>query len=399
MNRFVTPAPDSLMNNQRRRGKSRWLYLLNLFWVMWVFGDLLYSPQNVGPWWSVATAVSLALFFLLYALGSLRPLREIVIYGLALAVVGFLTMPINHSGGSTYVIFACAMLAFQRTAARSFALIGVVLSGFALVGALLHWPWWVVGMMAMISIAVGGGNVAYWENRRKDAELRLSHEEVRRLAATAERERIGRDLHDLLGHTLSLITLKLELSRKLFDRDHERARHELAEAESVARHALAEVRSAVTGFRAADLAGELASSRLLLESASVHLDYALPTLQLPLDIERSLALVLREAATNIARHAHAACAQVQIEQHGSAVQLCVIDDGRGGIIADGNGLRGMRERVQAIGGTLMIESLRARGTRLCVTIPLDTHAVASDVAQHELAGATALPAAPGEYAA
>ena len=400
LNRFFTPAPDSLMNNHRLRGKSRWLYLLNLCWVMWVFGDLLFSPQHVGRWWIAVTAVSLALFFLLYALSSVRPLREIVVYGLALAVVGFLTMPINHSGGSTYIIFACAMLAFRRTAARSFALIGLVLLGFALEGLLLQWPWWLIGMMSMVSIAVGGGNVAYWESRKKEAELRLSHDEVRRLAATAERERIGRDLHDLLGHTLSLITLKLELSRKLFDRDHEQARRELAEAESVARHALAEVRSAVSGFRAADLAGELASARLLLESAGVHLDYTLPIWHLPLEVERSLSLVLREAVTNIARHAHAACAQVQFEQRDAAVQLCVNDDGRGGVVEDGNGLRGMRERVHAVGGSLSIESRRAHGTRLCVTIPFEADpGAATDVLRGGSGDALPIPTASTEYAA
>src|SRR6476620_4119392 len=100
-------------------------------------------------------------------------------------------------------------------------------------------------------------------SQEKDAALKLSHDEVRRLAATAERERIGRDLHDLLGHTLSLITLKLELARKLAERDPARAARELEEAERVARPALAEVRSAVTGIRSADLAAELASARLL----------------------------------------------------------------------------------------------------------------------------------------
>ena len=133
---------------------------------------------------------------------------------------------------------------------------------------------------------------------------------MRRLAATAERERIGRDLHDLLGHTLSLITLKLELSRKLFDRDLEAARREVAEAENVARHALAEVRSAVTGIRATDLAAELASARLLLESSRRAAGLRAPPADLPEDVERGLALVLREAATNIARHAEARAATI-----------------------------------------------------------------------------------------
>ncbi|KAG0775080.1 hypothetical protein G6F22_013569 [Rhizopus arrhizus] len=92
-------------------------------------------------------------------------------------------------------------------------------------------------------------------SQQRDVALQLSQDEVRRLATTAERERIGRDLHDLLGHTLSLITLKLELARKLHDRGDARARQEIGEAEAIAREALAQVRSAVTGIRASDLAG------------------------------------------------------------------------------------------------------------------------------------------------
>ena len=171
--------------------------------------------------------------------------------------------------------------------------------------------------------------------------LGLSQEEVRRLAATAERERIGRDLHDLLGHTLSLITLKLELSRKLFDRDAQAARREVEEAERVARHALSEVRNAVSGIRATDLAAELASARLLLESSGVHLDYELPQMDLPPEIEHSLSLVLREAVTNIARHAGASTAKIELQRDPACLRMRISDDGRGGVEKHGNGLSGI----------------------------------------------------------
>ncbi|MEP6634212.1 MAG: sensor histidine kinase, partial [Luteimonas sp.] len=208
-------------------------------------------------------------------------------------------------------------------------------------------------------------------NDERDVALKLSHDEVRKLAATAERERIGRDLHDLLGHTLSLITLKLELGRKLLDRDPPAARREFEEAERVARHALAEVRSAVTGIRSTDLAAELASARLLLESSRVHMEYESPP-GLPPDIERGLSLVLREAVTNIARHADAGRAHIEFAVEGNAVQMRITDDGRGGIATDGNGLSGMRERVAALGGTLSIDSPKAHGTRLLVRVPVKT---------------------------
>jgi two-component system sensor histidine kinase DesK len=169
---------------------------------------------------------------------------------------------------------------------------------------------------------------------------------------------------------LSLITLKLELSRKLFDRDSEAARREVEEAERVARHALQEVRSAVSGIRATDLAAEMASARLMLESSGVVFECGELPPSLPLDVERGLALVLREAATNIARHARATQARVTTTISSQALKLCIEDNGRGGIDAHGNGLRGMHERVGALGGTLEVASPRGKGTRLLISVPL-----------------------------
>jgi two-component system sensor histidine kinase DesK len=164
--------------------------------------------------------------------------------------------------------------------------------------------------------------------------------------------------------------LKLELSRKLFDRDSEAARRELEEAERVARHALAEVRSAVTGIRATDLAAELAAAKLLLESSDVLLDYGSLPASLPVDLERGLALVLREAVTNIARHARADRAWATLELVGDTLELRVADNGRGGIGEHGNGLCGMNERVKALGGSLKVDSPDGNGTRLLITVPL-----------------------------
>jgi two-component system sensor histidine kinase DesK len=174
---------------------------------------------------------------------------------------------------------------------------------FCSLALLFQYPWQSLVWIPAVSFIVGLVVNVEALNQQKDAALQLSQDEVRRLAATAERERIGRDLHDLLGHTLSLITLKLELARKLHDRGDARARLEIGEAEAIAREALAQVRSAVTGIRASDLAGELASARLLLECQQVHLHTPPPAM--PVDVERGLALVLREAATNIVRHAQA----------------------------------------------------------------------------------------------
>jgi two-component system sensor histidine kinase DesK len=282
-----------------------------------------------------------------------------------------------YSSALVYFPFACVMLGGCRMSMRHY-LVAVALLNAALFAEamgllhypdLLHYSWQPLTSMCVVSFVVGVVIYAERSSEWQRAQLRLSHEEIRRLAATAERERIGRDLHDLLGHTLSLITLKLELSRKLFDRDAEAARREVVEAERVARHTLAEVRAAVTGIRAADLVAELASARLLLESSGVHLDCEHPPEGLPPEIERPLALVLREAITNVARHAKARGATVAWSVADGRLSLLIADDGRGGLGPEGNGLAGMRERVRALRGSLEIDSPRGHGTRLTVRVP------------------------------
>lgn len=366
---WFQPAPDSAVADALRRQKSPWTDGVHLLWSFWVFITPLFATGYTLEWAAI-TAVSYPVFLALYAKTLLAPRRTSYRYALGMVALCLVLMP-RYPAAISYFVFGCVML---RTFNNRFIvnyLVQVLLLNVAFV-AVAWWvgyPWqamiWVPAMTFIIGVIVQVERAS----QEKDAALKLSHDEVRRLAATAERERIGRDLHDLLGHTLSLITLKLELSRKLFDRDSEASRREIEEAERIARHALAEVRSAVTGIRATDLAAELASARLLLESSMVHLTYDPPP-GLPPDIERGLSLVLREAATNIARHAHATQAQIAFACEGDVVQLRIADNGHGGIAVDGNGLCGMRERVAALGGTLSIDSPKGQGTRLLVRVPV-----------------------------
>ncbi len=366
---WMRPAPDSLVAQSVRRGKSPWVDAVHLLWTAWIFITPVFDRNGWNLRWLVLTASSYPVFVLLYAKSVVAARHASRGWALGMVALGLVLMP-WYPSGLTYVVFGCVMLGVCSMPFRRYML---MLAGLDLVllleARLLHYPWQLAGSMAVMTLIVGLIINVERMNDVRDAELRLSHAEVRRLAAIAERERIGRDLHDLLGHTLSLITLKLELSCKLFDRDPAAARREVAEAEKVARHTLAEVRSAVTGIRAADLAAELAAARLLLESSGVRLDYGRPPAGLPAEVERGLALVLREAATNIARHAQASRAQIVWTPAGDLLRLGVADDGRGGVGAHGNGLNGMRERVKAMGGTLQVESPRGGGTRLTIEIP------------------------------
>jgi two-component system sensor histidine kinase DesK len=224
----------------------------------------------------------------------------------------------------------------------------------------------VIGTMVVSSILYARARAM------RNAELRLTQAEVRRLATVAERERIGRDLHDLLGHTLSVVALKSELAGKLLDRDPAAARAQIREVEEVARNALAQVREAVAGIRAAGLEAEIAAARLALLSADVHLDQRLAPVAMDGKVELTFAMALREAVTNIIRHASATRVEVELSTDDKGLRLVIADDGRGGVERPGNGLSGMRERLHALGGRLDVDSPPGAGTRLVLWIPVET---------------------------
>ena len=218
-----------------------------------------------------------------------------------------------------------------------------------------------------LSLLIGTVSIYTDELDRQEGALKLSQAEVRRLAAIAERERIGRDLHDLLGHTLSLIAIKAELAAKLAARGDSRAEQEIREVERISRDALREIREAVTGLRRADLDNELANARLACEAAGVSFTVDRPMLDLSPDRQAVLALCLREAITNVVRHAAAGRCRASLVREDDWVCLTVEDDGRGGAIREGAGLAGMHERVEQAGGAMTIET--GRGVTLTVRIP------------------------------
>jgi two-component system sensor histidine kinase DesK len=366
----MTPLSVSL-----KRVRQRLLppYLDDLGWSpVWSLAYLCFLflswNERALSTWLPLTLVSIAIFLPLYFAALWACGRRQLRYVAAIAALGFALAPFN-SCAHTYLIYASIFLPFSGLSLRTS--LTTIVVGLALYGGELmlldlapRLIFLILAITATVSLAVCAANFAHREKRLRQAELKLSHDEVRRLAMLAERERIGRDLHDLLGHTLSLITLKSELAAKLFDRDAHAARREIVEVERVARDALAQVRRAVTGIRAAGLSAELASARLLLESNGTALEYDAVLPPLPPDVETALALTVREAVTNIQRHARANRACVRLTVRDGNAHLVVEDDGRGGSVMPGNGLTGMRERLRALEGDLAIVSERGRGTRL-----------------------------------
>ena len=316
----------------------------------------------------IVTWVSVAIFLPVYFLAYRYKGKDVLPFVAILTGLGLMVAPFNP-GSPVYFIHACAFAALAgppALAVRYMSLV-VLIAACQVLWMDLHPTQAIVA--ALIGFVVGACNIFYRKMDLKNEALRLSREEVKRLASTAERERIARDLHDLLGHTLASITLKAELARRTVTENPERARQELAEIERVSRQATAQVRAAVAGYRAGRIQSELASARHLLESSGLWFDYELDEFDLNAEHENVLALALREALTNVVRHARATRCWVVLQQDDTQTRLLVRDDGRGGRVRPGSGIKGMRERLKEVGGQVNIESNTPSGIIVEVVLP------------------------------
>jgi two-component system sensor histidine kinase DesK len=269
-----------------------------------------------------------------------------------------------------YLIFGFFMVVYLVPLKVSLKVIAGSIFLFALEAGLLGADFSALISMLVPAITLGVIAIFTAYAHMHQREMRRSQEEITRLATLAERERIGRDLHDLLGHTLSVVALKSELARKLIDRDIDAARAEIGEVERVARDSLAQVRNAVSGIRSTALSSELLAATALLEAQGVKVKCETENVKLSHDRETVLALSLREAATNVRRHSGAKVVTIRVRKEAAAVIMEVADDGRGGRIVPGNGLNGMRERLDTVGGSLTLWPNPAGGTLLRASVPL-----------------------------
>ncbi|MCZ2828530.1 histidine kinase [Modestobacter sp. VKM Ac-2986] len=363
---------------------SRWQQALwAVPWLLFQFFpvvDLVTTERPVAARW--VAGIGLVAFTLVYLaviaqLGRPRGLRPDFLVMTALAAALAIGFGPSWSGLMIYVSAAAAAVlpwrwVWPAVVAAAALCLAVILVGGA--PGLLFLP----AICLLTAFAIQGTGYLITVNR----ELQEAREELARHAVAEERLRFARDLHDLLGHSLSLIALKSELARRLAPVDAVRAGAEMADVEDAARQALAEVREAVSGYRQVTCGQALAEARAALTGAGIAVALPDRVPVLPVGADAALGWVVREATTNVLRHSGAGQVTIALTEDGDRAVLTVTDDGGGGVpggtvrgTSPGSGLAGLRERVGALGGELAAGPDDGGGYRLRASVPLTSATV------------------------
>lgn len=340
-------------------GPWPWLAYLATYGIPW-----LWVPPNPSQLLlsAVALGIFLAVYFRSFHLAGRRLAGSVAL----MVVIGVALVPVG-GGWSILAVYPAMQAARLRPRQWAIWVILLCILGFLIAGLLSRQPlvWW---LPSLIMPALLGGAAlsreAFYDRTR---ELLATQEEVRRLAGIAERERMARDFHDVIGRTLTLVALKADLVERLAVRDGEAASKEARSIGEQARAGFAEVRAALDGYGGGSLANEITASIAALEAASIRAEAHGDRTAIPRDAGAVLAMTLREAVTNVIRHAEADRCTIEVTRHAERMTLTVIDDGAKATIVDGNGLIGMRQRLAAAGGELVIRT--GAGTTLIASLP------------------------------
>ncbi|GLZ28330.1 hypothetical protein Lesp02_05200 [Lentzea sp. NBRC 105346] len=349
------------------RDRNRWWLFGSLFILVYLPGVIMDIAGQDRPGWQRAGLIALVVG---YALGWLfappliwdsdsedrRTVVCLALTALGLVTVGLLGLP--YAGLMVYIM---ATTAIALPARRAILIDGLVLGGLAVAMAVTHDLPRDGGQLGTL-LSVTLGMLALGRMLRANKALEAAQEEIAALAVTEERNRLARDLHDVLGHSLTTITLKAGVARRLLESDDvPRAREEVREIESLTRQALGDVRATVSGYREVSLSAEVVGARAALDAAGVAADLPHAVDNVRPDLQGVFGYVLREAVTNVLRHAAASRCEVRLGD----TWLEVRDDGRGaGVGLPGTGLAGLRERLAAVGGTVVAGPLAGGGFRL-----------------------------------
>jgi two-component system, NarL family, sensor histidine kinase DesK len=347
--------------------RSRIALLLPLAYLAYLAVAVRQNSHGGAEIWGYVILVAFALTWLAGSTGTSNEPRFWILYSI-LVLLQIAELPFAHAAAFVMCVFITILTVARLGRWSAPLVIFFALAALFVPVAITSWhvdlaasfadvtpvaiP--IVALVTFAAVQVLNGNRALAEARA----------EVARLAAENERIRIARDLHDLLGHSLTTITVKAGLARRLGEVDSARANEQIAEVETLARRALTDMRAAVSNYRDVSLSSELATGRELLRAAGIVPD--LPHAVEMVDVEHAelFGWVVREGLTNVVRHAHASTCSVRLSE--SSVEI--VDDGVGGPVGAGNGLAGLRERVAAAGGVLDAGPVQPKGWRLWVAL-------------------------------
>jgi two-component system sensor histidine kinase DesK len=300
-----------------------------------------------------------------YLLEGRLPDRGRPVFVAAMFCLATALLPLTGQAGlSMYVFVAVVSITLLETRPALAVVAGLLVLAPTLQLVVESWPntFWIDLPIATASAAVFG----IVSLIRRNIDLARAHEQLKEMAIEQERARFARDLHDLLGHSLTVITIKSELARRVMDSDPHRAAAEVADIERLSREALADVRATVAGYRGVTLAAEISSARSALDAAGVHADLPTAVDEVPGERRELFGWVVREGVTNVVRHSDASRVRVSV----SARTVEIVDDGTVATSAvDGSGLTGLRERLAEVGGRLDAGPADGGGFRLYAEVP------------------------------
>jgi len=368
-------SPDNLMWPIPTIARLAWAAIWLVF-LGYPISDILgtgYSPTRAVVAWICLVAFAcmylLAMWLCLSLVPrvangiQLLPLVAVFAMGIAMALV--------FRGQWTGLLVYCGVSAGWTLRWRYLVPVLFALGAFMVVsGVLLGYPWADLGFITFLTVALGFTMLAFRRLIATVIELRTARAEVARLAVADERLRISRDVHDILGHSLSVIALKAQVARRLMTSEPEAAAEAMGDVETVARESLAEVRSMVTAYRQRSLADELQGARDVLDAAGISFAVTRDSIVPPAPVDSLLAWTVREGVTNVLRHSRAHHCEISLEAGDGGFSVAIVDDGVGGVAsAGGSGLHGLRERVGAAGGRLEAGPRQQGGFRLQAFIP------------------------------
>ena len=353
----------------RRNGRRRWslgalfaqVFLISVYIAIW---------NSDKPPAVIAGSLALLLAFsLIYIFQVGRIMQAPIIHRvLVVALLFLLTLPqfavLGPDAAALWIYVGVAGgLVFGSTVAFAIglALAGLMLLIDGLTAQPLSWE------LALTLVALTAFMVGFAGNVRLNIKLRETQEQLAVAAVVAERERIGRDLHDILGHSLTAIAVKAGLARRLLERDAAAAAMEIADVERLAREALADVRATASGYREVSLAGELAVAAAVLQASGIRAELPRAVDAVNPAAREVFGYVIREAVTNVVRHSAARNCTVALEPN----SIEIVDDGPGpsAVESCGNGLSGLADRLAAVGGTIDAGPLPGGGFRVRASVP------------------------------